>query len=64
MRDSVSEINCIRIDGDDRETRSETIAVESKMRLIVNDEQVEDFIYSSGLDEELVVGYLAALIRG
>jgi FdhD protein len=58
MNDEVMEIECIRVDGDERETRPETIAVESRMNLIVNEEEINDFLYSSGLDEELVVGFM------
>ena len=58
MRKVVSEIDCMRVDGDDRQKIRETIAVESQMQLIVNDEVVTEFLYSAGLDEELVVGYL------
>ena len=58
MNDDVSEVSCVRVDGDDRTIRAEVIAVETKMSLLVNDEQVADFLYSSGFDEELVVGFL------
>jgi len=58
MKDIVSEINCIRANGDDREVRREIIATETQMQLMVNDEPVTNFLYSAGLDEELVIGYL------
>jgi FdhD protein len=58
MKDVVSEINCIRANGDDREVRREIIATETQMQLLVNDEPVTNFLYSAGLDEELVIGYL------
>jgi FdhD protein len=58
MREVVSEIDCIRIDGDERQTRRETVATETEMQLIVNDEPLTEFLYSSGLEEELVIGYL------
>ena len=60
MKEIVTEIDCIRVDGDERENRRETIAVEREMRLIVNDQLVTNFLYSAGLDEQLVVGYLVS----
>ena len=58
MNDVVSEIDCIRVDGDERVKKRETIAIEKEMQLVVNDEAVTNFLYSAGLDEQLVVGYL------
>ena len=58
MKDVVSEIDCIRVNGDEREKRRETIATEKEMQLIVNDKHVTNFQYSAGFDEQLVVGYL------
>ncbi len=58
MKDVVSEIVCIRMNGDDREKRREIIATEKEMKLIVNDKPITNFLYSAGLDEELVIGYL------
>jgi FdhD protein len=58
MKDVVSEIDCIRVNGDERENRRETIAAEAEMQLIVNDKPITNFLYSPGLDEQLIVGYL------
>jgi len=58
MKDVVTEIDCTRVNGDDREKRRETITMETHMQLVVNDEPVTNFLYSAGLDEELVIGYL------
>jgi FdhD protein len=58
MKDVVSEIDCIRVNGDERDIRRETIAAEAEMQLMINDKTVTNFLYSSGLDEQLVVGYL------
>lgn len=58
MKDNVSEIDCIRVNGDEREKRRETIAAEKEMQLIVNDQHVTNFLYSAGMDEQLVIGYL------
>ena len=66
MKDVVTEIDCIRVNGDERENRRETIAAEAEMQLMVNDQTVTNFQYSPGLDEQLVVGYLLSfgLITG
>lgn len=58
MKDVVSEINCIRVTGDERDNKLEVIAIEKEMQLIVNDQLVTSFLYSSGHDEQLVKGYL------
>ncbi len=58
MKDVVSEIDCIRANGDNREKKRETIALEAQMQLIVNEQHVTDFLYSAGMDEQLVIGYL------
>ena len=58
MNDIISEIDCIRVNGDERDKKRETIAVEKEMQLIVNDQPVTNFLYSPGLDKQLVVGYL------
>jgi FdhD protein len=58
MKDVVVEINAIRVNGDEREIKQETIAAETEMRLIVNDKPLVDFLYSGGWDEQLVIGYL------
>lgn len=58
MSDMISEIDCIRVDGDDRQKRRETIAVEAELELVVNDRPVTNFLYSAGLEKELIVGYL------
>ena len=58
MKDVVCEIDCIRMNGDERENKRETIATEKEMQLIVNEEPVTKFLYSPGLDEELVIGFL------
>ena len=58
MNDVISEIDCIRVDGDDRQKRRETIAIEAEMQLMVNDKPVTNFLYSAGMDEQLAVGYL------
>jgi formate dehydrogenase assembly factor FdhD len=60
MKDIVAEIDCIRVDGDERENRRETIATEAEMHLIVNDKPITSFLYSADLDEQLVVGYLVS----
>jgi FdhD protein len=60
MKDAVSEIDCIRVNGDNREKKRETIAMEAQMQLIVNEQYVTDFLYSTGVDEQLVIGYLLA----
>ncbi|MFW9835154.1 MAG: formate dehydrogenase accessory sulfurtransferase FdhD [Candidatus Thorarchaeota archaeon] len=60
MKNGVSEVDCIRVNGDNRETRRETIAVEAHMQLIVNGQHVTDFLYSPGWDEQLVVGFLVS----
>jgi formate dehydrogenase assembly factor FdhD len=60
MKDIVAEIDCIRVDGDERENRRETIATEAEMHLIVNDKPITNFLYSPDLDEQLVVGYLVS----
>ena len=66
MNDVISEIDCIRVDGDDRQKRRETIAIEAEMQLMVNDKPVTIFLYSAGMDEQLAVGYLlsSGLITG
>ncbi len=58
MNDVVSEINCIRVNGDERVKKQETIAIEKEMQLVVNDEAITNFLYSAGHDEELAVGFL------
>ena len=58
MKEILSEIDCTRVDGDAREKRRETIAMETQMQLIVNEQHITNFLYSPGLDEHLVVGYL------
>ncbi len=66
MNDVISEIDCIRVNGDEREKKREVIAKEREMQLIVNGQPVTQFLYSAGLDEQLVVGYLisSGLISG
>lgn len=58
MKEVISEIDCIRVNGDDRKNMRETIAIETEMQLLVNDKSVSRFLYSAGFDEQLVVGYL------
>ncbi|MFX1578457.1 MAG: formate dehydrogenase accessory sulfurtransferase FdhD [Promethearchaeota archaeon] len=58
MKNAVSEIDCIRVNGDNRDIRREIVAVEAQMQLIVDGQHVTDFLYSPGWDEQLVVGYL------
>ena len=58
MKEVVSEIDCIRVSGDEREKTHETIAKEAVMRLFVNDKLVTEFLFSPGFEEQLVVGYL------
>ena len=57
MKEILSEIDCTRVDGDAREKRRETIAMETQMQLIVNEQHITNFLYSPGLDEHLVVGH-------
>lgn len=58
MSDVITEIDCTRVNGDDREVRREVIAKEAYLELIVHDEHVTNFLYSPGLEEQLVTGYL------
>jgi FdhD protein len=60
MKNAVSEVDCIRVNGDNRETRRETIAVEAQMQLTVNGKHVTNFLYSPGWGEQLVVGFLVS----
>jgi FdhD protein len=58
MKNAVVEFDCIRVNGDNRENRRETVAVEAQIQLIVNGQHVTDFLYSPGWDEQLVIGFL------
>ncbi|MFX1561589.1 MAG: formate dehydrogenase accessory sulfurtransferase FdhD [Promethearchaeota archaeon] len=60
MNDVISEIDCFRVDGDEREKKREPIAIEKEIQLIMNDQPINSFLYSAGLDEQLVVGYLVS----
>ncbi len=60
MNGIVTSIDCTRVNGDERESRRETVATESNMQLLVDGEASTDFLYSRGLDEQLVVGHLVS----
>ncbi len=60
MKGIVTSIDCTRVNGDERESRRETVATESNMQLLVNGEVSTNFLYSRGLDEQLVVGHLVS----
>ena len=58
MNDLVETIDCIRIRNGTRIQAKEVVATESIKKLYVNDEFVTQFLYSIGLEEQLVFGYL------
>lgn len=58
MTSPVRTIDCIRIRNGFRMQEKEVVATESRLALYVNEEFETRFLYSPGLDECLVYGYL------
>jgi len=58
MKSQVETIDCTRIRNRTRSQEKEVVATESKLSLYVDDMFNNEFLYSTGLDDCLVYGYL------
>jgi len=58
LKSNIETIECTRIRNGARLTEKEVVATESILALYVNDELETQFLYSSGLDDCLVYGFL------
>lgn len=58
MKEPTTEIRCIRIQDGIRNQVEERIATEVELTLKINNQLETRFLYSVGLDEQLVYGYL------
>jgi FdhD protein len=60
LKNTVKEIDCIRVNGDSTTILREQIAVEKHLKLIANEKVITDFIVSPEFIEHLIRGHLIA----